>query len=369
MCPRSEWGWLGLAALIALAPTGAVAGAASVDPAHRYVVLIDGIRSQAPASPDAPGAKEDFAQVRAGLMGTVGHFVYFSYRPGAEFPHVPQFYCNGWACAPQGAAPLRPRPDAPVATMGRLASVVADPVYSFGDTLASVDDQAEVLDWLLGQVVEQDPAATIDLVGFSLGGVIGARWAARHAANPAAHQHVHGLVLIDSPVGGIPLAGPALDGCRSTPVVGQPGCWLLGLGLRLLFGEQVLAQLQAPDTASGSVVSALPGALAFDVTSIQSSTDYLVNGQPLPLADTAAPLGRGAQAWGRPPGAQPLVLCAQQALGGQAIAGPLDSWPELLDALTANHMASLAHPQTAAWVRQAVVRPPGGLPPPGCALA
>jgi len=107
--------------------------------------------------------------------------------------------CDGWgqkgsACSASGTF-ARP-----------LANLQAPPNYTNGDNNTSNDTglplhlQAQVLHWLEQQIVAAHPDAVIDVVGYSLGGIVAYDWAATY---PEDMSHIHRLLTIDSPLGGI----------------------------------------------------------------------------------------------------------------------------------------------------------------------
>jgi pimeloyl-ACP methyl ester carboxylesterase len=120
-----------------------------------------------------------------------------------------------------------------------LSELSLSPVYTEEDTKLSVDIQVVTLDWLLRQITERDPSARISLVGFSLGGIIATRWASQVDESSELYDAIHAVVIIGSPVGGIPGAETVLKGCGLIP-----SCHILRWSLANRFGEQVLRELQ-----------------------------------------------------------------------------------------------------------------------------
>jgi hypothetical protein len=332
----------------------------SAEPSHRYVVFLSGINSSSFT------LDRDFGLIKSQLQQDLGisNFVYFSYS-AAHF-HRSDWYCLAWggpsACTSQHAG-------------GDLVSLEVLPMYSSSATHLSLKDQADVLDWLLRQIMKRDPLAEIDLVGYSLGGVVASLWAAQAVENGTQadfYKYVHSIVLIESPVGGVPLAGPLLkEECNT-----GARCLLWKRSLSDWFGKTVLEQLQFPeDDPSKSIVGLLSDAATnpartFDLTSIQSTDDYLVNGQSIPICDTLlvcitsslVPVGNGSQHWVGDP-TFPQTLHFSQALGGVGM--PLPTEPRLLlvplgllpsaqDLILTNHYEPLRHPITARWVNEAI---------------
>jgi hypothetical protein len=329
-------------ALLLLTPllslTAPAAPASADEPAHRYLVYLPG------ATSDGALALSDFSAIDQSLRqpgpDSVGEplaaSVYFSYAAAsAAAANAPR--CVGWgleACDPDG----------------NLVSLSLPPVYAVQDTRASApDDHAATLGWLLGQIVRQDPQARIDLVGFSLGGVIASRWAAQQDGLDGLVGHVHALVLLESPVGGVP-AGVA------------PASRVL---LEAAFGAPVLDALAPPadptcagDTSS-FVCSLRQAATRLDVTSIESGADYFVNGAPVPVLGMGpVVVGRGAAGW-----LPDRLVARQDNQGGSLAAAPLPL-PGAVDLVFGNHRLPLFNPQTASLIAQAL-REPGR---PGCAF-
>ena len=303
------------------------------DLAARYVILLDGINSS--ASADTPPLDADYGFIEARLREAgLSRFVYFSY---SALQHGAGAYCLGWG--PLGCAP----------GTSNLGSLSRGPVYESADTHQAIDQQAAVLDWLIGQVVQRDPTAQIDLVGYSLGGVVASYWGSQFGGTSAYRANIHGIVITESPVGGIPLADVVSNGC---------GIQLICPILRGIYGADVLRQLQVTADAPGSIVGELPRAARnFRLTAIQSTADYMVNGEPFRVCDLtcllfrdSTPIGQGTQYWI----ASPRTLHMDQDLGGDGLTTePISIW-YARDRLINNHHAPLLHPQTAAWILEAL---------------
>lgn len=78
--------------------------------------------------------------------------------------------------------------------------------YSVGDTHRSVAESAQALETQLRPISQRDHAATFDLIGHSLGGVVAADWAVtagRLMPNPLLRR-VNSIITFDSPLRGIP---------------------------------------------------------------------------------------------------------------------------------------------------------------------
>lgn len=337
-------------ATLTLLPIGilVVLGSASVEPlsadtSHNYIVFLAGINSH--SSVDDPSVEREFSYIQSRLTeppnGWAG-FVYFSY--GAVSAHQRgELYCAGWG--PDGCSTTR---------LGNLSSLTLTPIYISDDTHLSIIDQAAVLDWLLRQIIEHDPLAVIDLVGYSLGGIVASQWvasAAEKGTQTDFYNYIHSIVLIESPVGGLPLAGSFLKDECDTDII----CLLWELVLSDWFGTTILEQLQLPEDDPGkSIIGSLPDASRFfDLTSIQSIADYLVNDLGIPICDqllscitsSLVTVGHGSQYWV----GVPQTLYFDQELGGQGIPRPdqprfllLD--PSAKDLIFANHSAPISHP-------------------------
>lgn len=320
--------------------------------AHRYVVLLNGITTKSDQSNPFNG---DFNKLVEGLQKSgVSRFVYFSYSAANHYPNR-GMYCLGWAVGLDCFS-------------GNTDPTTMKAVYTPDDTKLPIDHQADVLDWLLNRIVAFDPEAKIDLVGFSLGGIVSSYWAATTGGSSPFRSNVRSLTLIESPVGGIPLAFLAGEDCGF--LLRHPACNAWKGGLEGYFGKEVLRQLQLPGDAQGSIVDILPKAAQnYPLTSIQSTDDYLVNDVSLTLCgygcfsstNESVPIGRGTQYWVN----APHNHLHHKALGGKGIVtGALGYFP-FMDLLKVNHNAPLSHDNTIAWVRQAIATLPDIVRPGG----
>jgi len=310
---------------------------------HRYVLFLDGITSH--SSLVEPFVQQKFSQIEQHLRDSVGisNYVYFSYGAAAGMENG-DLYCGGWGPASCSETSL-----------GELSSLSLTPVYNREDTTLSVDLQAEALDWLLGQVVLHDPQAQIDLIGFSLGGIIASRWAAELQSDSELVDHVGSIIIIESPVGGVYGAQAILD------VRLEGAAWQVVL--RSVFGSEVLRNLQMPgEGVSGTIVHTLEQAAErFNFVSIQSTHDFLVNGEVLEitpeLSGGRVPIGLGSQNW-----TAEHIAHHDFNLGGED--ANTISFSRLRGFLIANHSAALNHPQTAQWISSALERfAPSHFPP------
>ena len=62
------------------------------------------------------------------------------------------------------------------------------------------------------QIVKKDPNANINLIGYSLGGIISSYWAAEIGNTSSLKENINSITIVESPVGGIPLAGQFING-------------------------------------------------------------------------------------------------------------------------------------------------------------
>lgn len=313
----------------------AAGGSRSSEPGQRYVVLLGGFNSSSGA--DERGDLSAHFKViedaivgrdpgRPGLAG-LRRVIYFSYGAAARLADAAeadrpagQGYCAGWEAGCSAVAP------------GSLVSLDRRARYERRDTHLPIDLQADALQWLLEQVRREDDRARIDLVGFSLGGIVVTRWAARYGGSPGPAAQVRSLVLLNSPVGGV--------------VGATPEELVQKILADRVFGPRVADELREPTTEEAqrtSIISSLPTALAhYDVTAIEATTDYLVNGRAIAVERLGPTvLGRGTAGW------PPERLTQHVAdFGGAFIDGPVTLHPldllGLTQRLLANHGTALA---------------------------
>jgi pimeloyl-ACP methyl ester carboxylesterase len=277
---------------------------------QRYIVFLDGINSSSnPSGNCATDAKttttclnNDFGTIKHDLISQLGrygmsrsHFVYFSYSSVSGNAERNIRYCDAWRSCKNG----------------NLRNLTASPVYVSGDTHLAIYGQTSALDWLLRQIVAQHVRAQIDVVGYSLGGVVASYWAATHDRTSRAGAHVRALILIESPVGGLPLAGKLLSPSCDRSAICTVTRSLLenGIGPWPGVGPKILEELQlSKDNPKVSIVSSLSRAARnFPVASIQSTFDYMVNQTSLPItcvlncsaakAHFEMQIGKGTQGW------------------------------------------------------------------------
>ncbi len=327
------------------------AAAQTEDFSHRYVLFLGGVNST--SSGEGEPINDDFSVIETKLEDqgfNENNFVYFSYGAAYGAAYGSQ-YCLGWAYPLD--TPAKPCKDLSPGSQSQpdLNELSINPLYSKEDTHLPIEQQSQALDWLIGQIVSADNSdqTQIDLVGFSLGGIVASHWAATLAVKPDGsdspnRKHVRSLVLLNSPVGGFAPFNTLSD-CPLFST--ETYCWVVPTALSLLFGENIPRQLHMEplgdnmDPAPGSIVPVLRKApLVLPVTSIQSTNDYLVNILPLRIGaslacvgESSVPIGQGAQFW-------PSSNLIRVTLGGRAVTTPL-CWNEISDFLLGNHNAAL----------------------------
>ena len=264
----------------------AATGAPGREP--RFVVFLGGLLSHSQQTPDDFAVRDDFAPLRDRLAATdpTLRFLTFSYAAGPR---------------------LRAGGD-PSQTWVNGDYEQGEPVYSALDTTdRPLADHVAGLEWLLRDLHRRYPDARIDLIGFSLGGIIALAWAAGTRAADPVLAAVHRIVLISSPVGGISPLGSL------TP---KPGIRHALAHFQIGFGQsQIFEDLRSNSTAIAAL-RAVPANV--DVASVENSRDYLINGRRitgqrlLPIWVRTIPLGRGASVTGFLPKDQ----CYVDDLGG-----------------------------------------------------
>jgi hypothetical protein len=188
---------------------------------------------------------------------------------------------------------LRTGVDPRLAWQGGDYSAAAEPDSTNADTTdQAIADHVAGLDWLIRDILDHDPDAVINLVGFSLGGIVALAWVAEQTCTPESPLHaIHRLVALNSPLGGItPLAALAtLPGIR-------------GILRRLGFDFGKGRALREMITTSPVMHGLRRASEKVDVASIENSRDYLINGHRIPgqillsPRHHTIPLGRGAAA-------------------------------------------------------------------------
>ncbi len=315
---------------------GGIPGLCNLPPPspHHYIIFLDGINSHADASGDYAYLNYDFESIKSTLRQVGFHdnqFVSFSYSAARRFAEGGSV-CEGWDNACTGAG----------RGFESFSNINASPVYVTDDTKIDLTKQADILHGLILSVVlhDNDPSTTVDLVGYSLGGIVASYWAATNDKMTGSGQFVHSLILLESPVGGIYPATAVLQG----GFVGS--VWdAMAKGN---FGTTVLTQLQVPiDGVAGSIVGQLSqAAVNYPVTSIESSTDYLVSGKIVgPTIFGGVPIAIGADFW-------PGVTLHTADLSNDTL-----PWEPSPLTVLSHHGAPLYNGQVGVWIAQSVLAP------------
>jgi pimeloyl-ACP methyl ester carboxylesterase len=283
----------------------------------RYVVWVPGLLSSSltgvqPGTLDPANhqVRDEFAVIRDTLAAGLTpppRFVYFSYGMAR--------------LARAGQPPER-------AWVGDSEFDEHEPRYWASDTSSyPLQAHADALDWLLRDLLRCDSEATVDVIGFSLGGVVALRWAATADPGPDGPlAAVHRVIVVDSPVGGV---NPTT--LRSA-ITAAPPATVSAAGTGAVLGDLL---------PGGEVIRSLPGAIGrVDVASVENSRDYLVNGAPLPAQTGLGPdgwLARGAALTFLAPERHPDVYTADMGAG-------VALGPTLWDYLVGIHGAVLTDP-------------------------
>jgi hypothetical protein len=299
------------------APAAAACRGGGTASGGQYVVWVPGFLSSSltalqPGTLDASNhqVRDEFAAVRDTLA--------------AEITPAPRFVYFSYGAAPLIAAGERPER----AWLGDSYYGEHEPRYWPQDTSRfPLQAHADALDWVVRDLLTCDATATIDVIGYSLGGVVALRWAATADAGPAGPlAAVHRLIVVDSPVGGL---NPAILG---TAAAAAPREVVYALDTGAVLGDLL---------PGGEVIRSLPAAASrVDVASIENSRDYLVNGAALPGQAGLGPdgwLGRGAAITILPPERYADAYVADMGTGV-----PLG--PTLWDYLVGVHSAVLTNP-------------------------
>lgn len=255
-------------ALILLLCVGAapLAGGAQAAPAAtRYIIFIDGFSSSnqttSKGKRDTKNQQvlDDFALTRAAIASALpdAKFIYFSYRAGPNVKRLNQTKVRQ--------------------TVWVKGDYFQQPIYTATDTAKySLDVHVQGLDWLIKDLLKRDPAAQIDIVGYSLGGAVAARWAqgqSTKAGSPI--LAVHRLVLLDSPVGGISKAASLV----AADLLGDDS----PLAEELREGSKIVKSLRSTPKK-------------VDVAAVENADDYLVNGKTFSFGPLFSSwIGKGAR--------------------------------------------------------------------------
>lgn len=256
---------------------GAQGGACPPAPAGGYVILLHGFNSSSLVD-DATGGpnpanhrvRDDFRALRDALsqgLTPPAEVIHFSYGAARQLA--------------QGAPPE-------MAWATATYRGESEPRYAARDTTdLPLAAHAAALGWLVRDVLRCDPAAVVQVVGFSLGGAVAVRWVAGEPEGPDSPlRAVRRVVLLDSPLGGINVAL-----LRQAVQLFPAAATLLGDGTAV----RELA-------AAGELLAATrEAARRVDVVAVESGSDLVVNGTALV---GGAWLGRGIGASGGPLGTE-----------------------------------------------------------------
>ena len=301
----------------------------------RYVVFLDGINSESNLSERQ--VEQNFRYISSALTNArVENFIYFSYLQPELLEEHPfdTPYCELWG------------PDGCNSNLD-LGTRFSTPIYTSDATKWRIDLNVEVLDWLLTEIVDNSgcPSTRVDLIGYSLGGIVATRWGATVSDDSLLRQHVQSIVTISSPLGGIPFGN---TDCTN------PTCELWNWLAEHYFGRQVLEDLALPDIFNDpdTIVDDLQDVTDnFNLTAIESERDYLVSGELLYLDDVNYDpdrdnliIGNGASLW--------TGISRYVANLGGVIALETDplSRAEAFNVLQYNHQQALCHNLTMRWI-------------------
>jgi pimeloyl-ACP methyl ester carboxylesterase len=246
------------------------------------VIYLGGLQNHSLETSGDHSLARDFAGIRQTIAqrSPMSRTVYFSYRAGSL---------------------VRAGLDPKLAWNGRTYDDGNVPIYRASETTdRPVLDHVIGLDWLIRDLLARNPGARIDLVGFSLGGIIALAWAAD--ADQTLVDWVHRLVLVSSPVGGISPLGA---------VAPRVGIRHILRHHQVDFGRgRAFVDL----TSASPLIRRLAKApQRVDISSVENSRDYLVNGRRitgqvlLPTWMRTISLGRGVAASSFLPASQTYV--------------------------------------------------------------
>lgn len=158
----------------------------------RYVVLIQGIDSSSACG----GPMDGFSPRREAVLGEI--------RPlGIPETNVLGLSYSGTYYDPATCSPI------PVEDVAASSGL---PLYNQADTCGGgVTVAASQLEGLLYSITEDHPNATFSIVGHSMGGVVAAYFAA--TTDWALLDRVHSIILLDSPVQGVPMVNQFTSAC------------------------------------------------------------------------------------------------------------------------------------------------------------
>jgi hypothetical protein len=167
-----------LAALLLMAalmlPLALPSQAVRADSGQRVIIFVSGILT------DGDSSVSSFQPMATSLLGAVfapSSFGYFSYRGEWSFD------CDD------------------------ALSDWCHPVYAADDTRMPVPHHYPTLNRMVQQIVDESPDAQIDMVGYSLGGVVILSWlgtpSGQGGASDESARHIRSVVALDSPLQGL----------------------------------------------------------------------------------------------------------------------------------------------------------------------
>jgi hypothetical protein len=141
---------------------------------HRAVIFIAGRKST------GDSAIVDFSSIRQKLRNDIpaNRFFYFSY---AFFISPSPDRSPGW----------------------KDLDFHKTPIYSIAEANdGNIEWHVKTLDWLIEQIINEDPQSVIYIVGYSSGGVIPLAWAGSQTTD-AKLKHIHRVITLDTPLRGV----------------------------------------------------------------------------------------------------------------------------------------------------------------------
>jgi pimeloyl-ACP methyl ester carboxylesterase len=215
------------------------AGAELPPAPNRYLVILGGMLSGAEAT------RESFVPIIEALR-----------QPGGSFPASRILF---YSYRGEWASDCQIPPD-----------IFCRPVYSVRDTRNSVATNFPTLNRLVHTILDQDPGAAVDMVGYSLGGVVVLSWLGTAPEDGGAEdeliQRVRSVTLLDSPVRGF----SEFANWRN---------WK-----RRLIESDLLGDAVRDLEPNSPIIRAIPNALNrpwHGVYAIENSSDSIVNGEIL----------------------------------------------------------------------------------------
>lgn len=243
--------------------------------APHFVVLLGGVISHNLTSADDHRLSKDFAPLHARLRerDPALRVIQFSYAV-AGLMRDGRDPLEGWECP------------------HRLLSGTAEARYQESDTTdLRLRDHVRALAWLIDYVLAAYPGARIDLIGFSLGGIVALGWAAQ--APETDIGSIGRIILLATPVAGVTALGMVVPLPMVRHLLGR---YRVGFG-----GGHIFRDLR---TGSAAIRGLRAARDRVEIASIENTRDYMTNGRriagqgPLPGALRNIVLGRGAEVSG-----------------------------------------------------------------------